>query len=34
MTVRYLTSHADRLLDAKPRLWDEDAHFDVGRTRL
>jgi two-component system cell cycle sensor histidine kinase/response regulator CckA len=28
LKVLYLTSHADRLFDAKPRLWAEEAYLD------
>lgn len=28
LKVLYLTSHADRLFDAKPQLWAEEAYLD------
>jgi hypothetical protein len=31
--VLYLTSHADRLFDAKPQLWAEEAYLDKPFTR-
>jgi hypothetical protein len=31
--VLYLTSHAERLFDAKPQLWAEDAYLDTPFTR-
>ena len=31
--VLYLTSHADRLFDAKPQLWADEAYLDKPFTR-
>jgi CheY-like chemotaxis protein len=33
LKVLYLTSHADRLFDAKPQLWAEEAYLDKPFTR-
>jgi two-component system response regulator YesN len=33
LKVLYLTSHADRLFAAKPRLWAEEAYLDKPFTR-
>ena len=33
LRVLYLTSHADRLFDAKERLWAEEAYLDKPFTR-
>ena len=33
LRVLYLTSHADRLFDAKPQLWAEEAYLDKPFTR-
>jgi CheY-like chemotaxis protein len=31
--VLYLTSHADRLFEAKPRLWEDEAYLDKPFTK-
>jgi CheY-like chemotaxis protein len=33
LKVLYLTSHADRLFEAKPQLWAEEAYLDKPFTR-
>ena len=33
LRVLYLTSHADRLFEAKPQLWAEEAYLDKPFTR-
>lgn len=33
LKVLYLTSHADRLFDAKQQLWEEEAYLDKPFTR-
>ncbi len=33
LKVLYLTSHADRLFEAKPQLWSEEAYLDKPFTR-
>jgi two-component system cell cycle sensor histidine kinase/response regulator CckA len=33
LKVLYLTGHADRLFDAKPQLWAEEAYLDKPFTR-